>query len=287
MTETGGNGTGDADYVMQLVRERDVVRYFADLYAPTESRSHIIALHAFNAEVSSIPASVAESGLGELRFQWWHDAVSQAAEPDYLAETPVMRVFAHAIRECNLPVTALTGLIEARRNDLYGDPMPTLRDLEGYYGETESALFQLVCLILGSKGAETADASGHAGIAFGLTRHLANLAQLRRHGRQIASSDLLEVYSLDSGSLFSEKPPEGCRELIVHLANLARAHFENAREAVRVLPSSLQIAFLPLSVVPTTIRRTRRRPAKVLETQVRLSNLSVFVRMFKAAVAGI
>ena len=287
MTDVAVVGASDADYVMRLVRERDRIRYFADLYAPAQCRSHMFALHALNAEIINIPASVVEPGLGEIRFQWWHDAVVKAAEPSHVAETPIMRALGLAIQECSLPVTALTRLIEARRNDLYGDPMPTLRDLEGYYGETDSALFQLVCLMLGSKGTETADASGHAGIAFGLARRLAELAHLRRQGRQIASSDLLEVYGLDTASLFVETPPESSRELVVHLANLARGHMENARDAVRNLPSGLQVAFLPLSVVPITIRRIRRRPAKLLERPVTLSNLSVFVRIFKAAVAGI
>ena len=287
MREATSDEASDADYVMRLVRDRDRIRYFADLYAPAENRAHMFALHAFNAELNNIPASVVEPSLGEIRFQWWHDAVVKAARPGHVAETPVMRALSLAIHECKLPVTALTGLIEARGNDLYGDPMPTLRDLEGYYGETDSALFQLACLVLGSKGAETADASGHAGIAFGLTRRLAELAHLRRQGRQVASSDLLEVYGLDSQSLFAKTPSESSGELIVHLANLARGHFENAREAVRNLPASLQVAFLPLSVVPITIRRIRRRPAKLLERPVTISNLTVFVRMFKAAVAGI
>ncbi len=287
MTVDGADGAGDADYVMRLVRERDITRYFADLYAPAGCRPHILALHALNAEISNIPASVVEPHLGDIRFQWWRDEVVRAADPEHIADTPVMRTVLHAIRENNLPVSALADLIDARRSDLYGDPIPTLRDLEGYYGETDAALFQLVCLVLGSRGAETADASGHAGIAFGLARQLTQFSLLRRQGRQIASSDLLEIYGLDGTSLFAEKPPEGAAELIVHLANLASGHFDHARAAIRSLPSRLQTAFLPLATVPATIDRIRKDPARLMIRPLDLSNLSILVRIFRAAVVGV
>ena len=51
-------------------------------------------------------------------------------------------------REFGLPLAAFDNLLEARIFDLYDDPMPTLNDLEGYAGETASALIQLGAMIL-------------------------------------------------------------------------------------------------------------------------------------------
>ena len=48
-------------------------------------------------------------------------------------------------------------------------------------GETQSALFQLAAIDLPARAApETADAAGHAGVAYGLARRLARFAADRR-----------------------------------------------------------------------------------------------------------
>ena len=46
---------------------------------------------------------------------------------------------------------AFDRLLDARVFDLYDDPMPSLNDLEGYAGDTESALIQLGAIILAKR----------------------------------------------------------------------------------------------------------------------------------------
>ena len=66
-----------------------------------------------------------------------------------------------AMEAHGLPAKALISLVEARIFDLYNDPMPDRASLEGYLGETASALFQLSTLILDAEtGAKATEASG-------------------------------------------------------------------------------------------------------------------------------
>jgi len=52
------------------------------------------------------------------------------------------------IRTFALPLAGFEGLIDARVFDLYDDQMPTQTDLEGYCGETASALIQLAAIAI-------------------------------------------------------------------------------------------------------------------------------------------
>jgi phytoene synthase len=61
----------------------------------------------------------------------------------------------------------------------------------GYFGETQSALFQMAAIVAGGEGVETAELSGHAGVAYGLTRRLAAFAADRGRGRTVLPADLL------------------------------------------------------------------------------------------------
>ena len=82
--------------------------------------------------------------LGEIRLQWWRDSVMTGAGGGH----PVATALNATVAKFHLPKDAFQRLIDARLFDLYDDPMPSLNDLEGYAGETSSALIQLAAIIL-------------------------------------------------------------------------------------------------------------------------------------------
>src|SRR5690606_2569509 len=147
-------------------------RYFATLLLEPAQREAITALYAFGSDIASIRDRAREAAAGEIRLQWWHDALGGeghgAVRPNPLADALL-----DVIAEYGLPVPALLRLIEARRFDLYDDPMPDMPAFEGYAGETVSALYQLAAMILnGGRPVENGDAAGHLGVAQALIGHL-------------------------------------------------------------------------------------------------------------------
>ena len=131
----------------------------------------------------------------------------------------------------SLPLAPLDALIEARTADLYSDPPATLADLEGRMGETESVLFQMAAIILGSDGQETADAAGHAGIAYGLAQRLSRFASDRARARTILPADLYgRKWRVSGGDIFGAGV--GWREAAAaaKLASLAREHLGLGRD---------------------------------------------------------
>ena len=52
-------------------------RYLADLFAPEAARPHLFALHAFNARLRGSATASSEPTLGEIRLQWWRDALAR------------------------------------------------------------------------------------------------------------------------------------------------------------------------------------------------------------------
>src|SRR5687767_346179 len=74
--------------LMELVRTADRDRYLAALYAPEDRRADLLALYAFNAEISGIRDRVSQSLPGEIRLQWWRDVIA-ARDADAGAGHPV------------------------------------------------------------------------------------------------------------------------------------------------------------------------------------------------------
>src|SRR3977135_1427502 len=85
--------------------------------------------------------------LGEIRFQWWRDAL----EGTHAGETkanPVAAALLDTIARFDLPEAPLLELISARGRGLYGDPIESINALEAYTEATSSNLFRLAALIV-------------------------------------------------------------------------------------------------------------------------------------------
>lgn len=156
------------DYCQELVAKADKDRYLSCLYAPAEARPHLFALYAFNIEITRIREAVSEPQIGLIRQQWWLDTIG-GIYAGAIQDHPVAQALARAIDMAKLPKQPLSNLITAHEFDLYDDIFPSLNELEGYLGETSSALIQMACLILGASAPEVA---GLAGVALGIAKML-------------------------------------------------------------------------------------------------------------------
>src|SRR6185312_5652950 len=120
-----------ADYraCRALVRAEDRDRYISVLFAPAAKRKYLFALYAFNAEIARVAEQVREPMMGELRLQWWRDAVDGHAAGD-ASRNPVAHALIDTIKTCNLSRAYFHELLDARAFDFYSEPMESLSRLE-------------------------------------------------------------------------------------------------------------------------------------------------------------
>ena len=152
-----------------------------------------------------------EALAGEIRLQWWRDALQGEARGDVRAN-PVAAALDDTIVQFRLPRQALVDLIDARVFDLYDDPMPSLNDLEGYCGETSSSLIRLAELIL-ADGADpgAADAAGHAGVAYAIAGLLRAFPWHARRGQVYVPADLLARHGVARDDIVTGRGGPGLR----------------------------------------------------------------------------
>ena len=87
-------------------------------------RRALLAIYAFNVEISRVREQVSQPLPGEIRLQWWTDMLAGAGHGG-VEGNPVAAELLLAIRNWRLPVERLSRLIEEHQFDLYNDPMPT------------------------------------------------------------------------------------------------------------------------------------------------------------------
>ena len=206
-------------------------------------------------EIARIRDAVSDPALGEIRLQWWRDAIANRAGGGH----PVAGALIETIETFHLPETAFQRMIDARVFDLYDDPAPTLRDLEGYAGDTASALTQLAAIVLaGGHDPGTAEGAGHAGVAYALTGILRSLHVNARRGQTFLPNDMMVSRQVDAEALRRGEASQELATLLRDLRTIARQHLAEAERAIDDLIDPVRVAFLPLALVEPHLKRMDR-----------------------------
>jgi phytoene synthase len=266
-----------------LVRAGDPDRYYATLFAPAAARPHLFALYAFSLTIARVREAASNPMAGEIRLQWWRDALQGEARGDVRAN-PVAAALEEAIRVNRLGRQPFVDLIDARVFDLYEDPMPRVNDLEGYCGETASALFRLASLVIGN-GTEPggAGAAGHAGVAYGVTGLLRALPWHSRAGQVYLPADILARYGVTREDIVTGRGGPGLRRACADLRDLARLHLKAFEAARPTIAPSAGAAFLPVALVEPYLAVMERASYDPLNTSVELPRWRRLWRLWRAA----
>jgi phytoene synthase len=225
------------------------------LFAPDAARPHLLALYAFNVELSRIRETVTDPTIGEIRLHWWLDAIGGIFAGEVAAH-PVIEALAPAIERGALPEHSFRNMIEARRFDLFDDPMPTLNDLEGYLGETASALIQMAAFVLDpANAASSAHAAGLAGVAMGIVGQLRLVPITRARGQCYVPNDLLEKEGLTPAELLRGEPSNSLEKVLSGLRDVARRRLDEARRLRAEIPPAAFPAFLPAALAELYLDR--------------------------------
>ncbi|AMJ60213.1 phytoene synthase [Bosea sp. PAMC 26642] len=241
-----------------LVREHDHDRYIAALYAPESQRPALFALYAFSHEIARVRSAVSEPLPGEVRMQWWRDLL-EGEEKGQAQSHPVAAALLDAVARYRLPIAPLTGLIEARIFDLYDDPMPSLRDLEGYAGETSSALIRLASIVLANgRDPGGAAACGHAGVAYALCGLMRAFPWHAAAGQVYLPADILSRNGVTRDDIVSGRGGPGVLYSLKELREIARKHLKKLRDLRETVPSAVAPAFLPSALVEPYLKRMER-----------------------------
>ncbi|MCL7997601.1 phytoene/squalene synthase family protein [Brucella sp. 21LCYQ03] len=270
------------EHCLALLREADRDRYLSVLYAPEDRRGALAALYAFNTEIARIRDLVHEPLPGEVRLQWWRDLINGEARGSAEAH-PLAAALIDTINKYDLPRVAFDNYCEARIFDLYDDTMPSRNDLEGYCGETASALIQLGTLILDRDAAQAhTETIGHAGVAQAVTGLLRLLPIHRRRGQLYVPADMLQAVGVSREAFLANDDKSAHERVVSVMIALAREHLAIFNKAKTDLPKSLGPAFLPMALVRAYLNAIERLGSKAADQVADLSAIRKQWLMFRA-----
>lgn len=288
MSDTTDIATPDADRsaVAAAARAGEPDRFLAALLAPPSQREALLALAAFAAELARIPLVVVrEPAMGEIRLQWWRDALEL---PQGLrAGHGVADAVRGAARSYHLPAALLGGLIDARAVQLRGDLFPNEEALHDYLWKTEGVLFALAARVVGlTASAEVEVACAASGHAYGMARLLLGLPRSLSLGRISLAQTQIAMAGLTPQELLAGTGGAKVVRLLGECRGQIRSSLATARRFAVKLPRTTRVAFLPLALVGPYVRALERPGPAFLREEAPPARLTRVCRIAAAHLFG-
>ena len=212
-----------SDYSANLVRARDEDRWLAAQYATAELKSALLALYAFHGELRRIPGAVSEPPLGEIRLQWWREALAEIIA----GKSPRAHPVVETMSATNIVRPELMELfetaIDATSRTLYGEGFDDVGDLASWLQEAEGTIDLLALKLAGGEE-----------IAAKCTLAAGGIFALAREGRAFAP------------------------DLADEIDKLVQTRWQELRQGLGALGGSVAPAILHLALTQTYLKRSAK-----------------------------
>ena len=265
---------GDA-VVDEAARANALDRYLAARLAPKGVRRDLIALAAFVGEVSRVVGTVSEPMIGEMRLQWWRDALDPGRGGGSTG-SPLAEALRDTIARHALPEELFSTILEAHSRALDPQFSASGPALDRYLDATEGAAFRLAAIILDSgKSAAAGDLLFAAGQAYGRVHLLRTLPLLLAAGR---GSPL-------SGPAHAQVAPDWgaiARPMLI----AAKSQLDEARLRVPAAPATILPAILPVALVGPYLAALERLGPSFARERADISPLTRVWRLWWASARG-
>jgi len=233
--------------------------YLTSLFVPTSVREDVQALLAFSVELRIVRQRVSEPTPGEIRLQWWNDALDGKGH-GAVRDNPIADCLLDVIEKHALPTVPLKRMIAAHRFDLYDDAMPDTNQFEGYAGETRATLFQFMAMMLDKKSdpSSFAEVAGHLGVAACYIDQVERFGRSASNGQVFLPLNVFASFGVTDKEIFTGKPTEAVVEAVsAHLA-AAQTHLDAAKTAAKLTSKVSRPAFASIALFDLKLKHLNK-----------------------------
>jgi 15-cis-phytoene synthase len=208
------------------VRRVDEDRWLASRFAPRDVRARLVAVYALNNEIARTADVVTQVQIGDIRLQWWREALAEMFDGEPVRAHPALAAIAQAHAQAPLPRERLEALIDARGRDLEPTPFATFAAIDAYLDGTAGNVMRVAAAACGAALDE--ELIGAAARAWGYAGLLRAAAHWRAKGRSVLPQE-------------NEDP-----HAMVERSRAAYASARSMRAGAEAFPATGYVALTPL-----------------------------------------
>ena len=215
----------DISLLSDDVKRFDYDRWLACLFTPEDSRKSVMALLAFNTEIARIRETVSEAMLGDIRLQWWRDALTDITNGTVRSH-PVTQALHELNQAIPIDFSLMQEMIDMRAKDLDPAPIASEGELIVYADTTSGNLHRLIYNAIGG-----ADLSGkveavvRSGRAYALTGILRAIPFHARNNLLLLPLSVITSHDLDETTVFKAENQPKFKLILKFIKELADEEF--------------------------------------------------------------
>ena len=152
------------------LKKADPDRYRAALMSERQGREDLLILYAFHYELSKVPDVTSEPMLGQIRYEWWREAIDEIYTERDVRRHEISTPLAEMLIRTQVPRFWIDRLIDGRARDLDPQPFTNIEDAREYARQTSGKLMQIAVKVLGGEPDEKTLMAGEAWGLTGLAR---------------------------------------------------------------------------------------------------------------------
>ncbi|TDL17871.1 hypothetical protein BD410DRAFT_793908 [Rickenella mellea] len=230
-TSSPSSGLQDPSaYCRDFVKRHDRDSYLTSLFFPKHLQNACFAVKAFYVELAMIQDIVSSPMIGQMRMQFWRDALKGMAEGKP-PRHPIALALHEASEAANIPPYHLKRILEAREKDLDAPPHITMDTLLAHAESTSSTLNYVLLSLLNLSSSETfSHAASHIGVAQTLVTLLRALPYHASKGRMVIPASITAKHGVNQEEVFRRGPEaNGIEDAVYEFAVVANDHLLTAR----------------------------------------------------------
>jgi phytoene synthase len=230
----------------------DPDRYRSALLADEAGQARLLVIYGFHSELAKIPELVSETMIGEIRYQWWRDAIDEIYSGKTVRAHEITTPLSQLINETALPRFWIDRLIDGRARDLDPAPFADIAAARDYARVTSGVLMQIASFVLNPDF--DSDAALTAGEAWGLTGlarsyryyHTGMLSNLEFNALKAAAKESYQSAQRSLGQISAETMPAlaYAANIPAFLKRMSKNGFDPKTDDVSYAPPLKQIRMI-------------------------------------------
>lgn len=268
------------------MRENDYWRYATALFAPQEKQNGMMALYAYNQELARIRDVTSEEMVGEIRLQWWREAVDELFDKE---KKPRKHEVVTSLDSLKLPENdvkkeQMLAMIEGRSKEIEFEQPESLSELEKHISQTNVALGRVLMNYLGVDQSAMRQVIIAIFTAWGLVGITRSLPYDIPKGYCFMPKDMMDAEEISVDFYGSDRFLDGTRAIVMHLIDRAETLLEDAsKQYKQTNRSSKRLAkclYLQRYVVEKWIADIKANNYNVMQFTVNDRSLPLYIKLY-------
>ncbi|XP_050598479.1 NADH dehydrogenase (ubiquinone) complex I, assembly factor 6 [Bombus affinis] len=256
-----------ATYCSELVRKHDYENFLCTLLLSNKNEAAAFAIRAFNVEVAQIRDQVSDYKIGEMRLQFWSDALNNTYKGNP-PRNPVMLELHRILQKHSLSKHYFKRLIDIRLDKLRDYSFHNMDEIEKYAEYSSSSIYYLLLQAHGVNNINADHAASHMGKAHGIVNLLRSIPYNASKRVNMLPQDILMKHSVSTEAVLQGQSSKNLQDVVYDVASYGKLHLDVTISLKHSMGKEANLIFLPIICLQKYLNKLRKADFDVFNAKL-------------------